>query len=155
MASKSDFAMGVVQQILDAAKPASVVAGAASVGAAAAQIGGELVKIWPPARAFATKSAYHEAGVDLVGGIALDVPILLGAGVVWGKKGAKELAPFLVGGTFLSAAAPIAAPYLSRVIQATTSTVVNMLPGATPGGRKQLSGRTPGGQMTAGAKDLW
>jgi hypothetical protein len=155
---KAAQAMGVVNEVLQAWKPGIAIAGAVGAGAALAQIGGEVVKAVPAVRAFALKGSVQEAACDLAGGAILDAAALYAARLAWGPNSMHRLAPYVIGGTVLSAAAPMLQPYLSRAIVGAASMTARMLP--TPSGVPPPAGTgmraLPGGRarMPGGAVDL-
>lgn len=158
MSSKNKVAMGVVGQLVKAAKPGMSVAVAAGVGAVAAQLGGELLKEVPQVAAFAHGGQAQEAVVDLAGGVAIDAVVLIGAGMVWGPRATKQLAPFVIGGTVLSALAPLVAPYVEHLVDQATHLIGGAMPHKLlPGGYGDgVIDVIPGGVSNVGmTRDLY
>jgi hypothetical protein len=124
---RSEAAMGVVSQILRSAKPGVTIAGAVGVGAVAAQVGGTALRTFPTVAKFEAGSTYKEAAVDLAGGLAIDAVLLTAAGMVWDKRASYELAPYLLGGTVVSAIAPLMQEHVAMLVEK----AVDVL---TPGG---------------------
>jgi hypothetical protein len=80
-----------------------------AAGAVAAQAGGALLKQVDAVNDFASGGEAQEALVDLAGGLAIDAAILAGVAATQGKAMAEKVAPLLVVGTVVSAAAPLVA----------------------------------------------
>lgn len=88
-----------------------------AAGAVAAQAGGALLKQIDAVNDFATGGEVQEAIVDLAGGLAIDGVILAGVAASKGKAMAEKVAPLLVVGTVISAAAPLVAGPLADGIE--------------------------------------
>lgn len=80
-----------------------------AAGAVAAQAGGALLKQIDAVNQFASGGELQEAAVDLAGGLAVDALIVAGVAATQGKATAEKVAPLLVVGTVVSAAAPLVA----------------------------------------------
>lgn len=134
---KSAAAMGVVGQILRAAKPGAAIAGAVGVGAVAAQLGGTVLMSFDSVESFVAGDPMKEAAVDLAGGLLVDAALLAGASVVWDKRASMQLAPYLVGGSVVSALAPLLQEHIAALVEKG----VDLLTFETPGGVAALPPR--------------
>jgi hypothetical protein len=143
-----------------AVKQGVAVAAVVGAGAVAAQAGGAIAKRSGAVGDFAARGAWNEAAVDAGAGLVLDAVLLLALAKAKGPGAAKRVAPFLVGGTMLSAIAPAVAPTVTsaidRAIGALMGSGAAALPAAAPGGRVlPLRAAAPGGiEYGAGAIDL-
>jgi hypothetical protein len=100
-----------IKSLVNAANPARLAKNVLPVaaGAVAAQAGGALLKQIDQVNDFASGGEAQEALVDLAGGLAIDAMILAGVAASKGKAMAEKVAPLLVVGTVVSAAAPLVA----------------------------------------------
>jgi hypothetical protein len=105
--------------IVDNAKPALVGLAAVGAGAFVAQAGSALAKAMSAqVEEFASRSVWHEAGVDAVAGTAGAVVLTAGVGVWKGPKVAYKLAPLFLIGVGVSSAAPAVADTFERGVDA-------------------------------------
>lgn len=108
-----------IKSLVKASKPQRLLMNVAPVaaGAVAAQLGGALLKQVDAVNDFATGGELQEAAVDLAGGLFIDGAIIAGVAAA-GKKGtAEKIAPLLVVGTVVSAAAPVVAGPIADLIE--------------------------------------
>jgi hypothetical protein len=112
-ASVSAVVNGLMHQIA----PGAMVAGAVGAGAVAAQVGGAAAKAASASVAtFAARGDWEEAAVHAGAGIAVDAVGLAGMAMMKHGRAAMQLAPFVLGGTLLGAAAPVAAPHVANFV---------------------------------------
>lgn len=138
------------KQVLKQAAKVGVAVGA---GALLAQGGSSAVKrASSSAAAFAAKGPYQEAVVDAVSGVVLSGGALLIIGKVKPAL-AKQIAPFMVGGALMSAAAPVIAPKIAGYLDELISRVLpnaaapQPLPAAPPTLQLVANAAAPGGSV--------